>query len=42
MAEKFDPEEIVALEELAISNMCRIGPIIELLERKRLLPKGKG
>jgi hypothetical protein len=42
MAEKFDPEEIVALVELAFLNMWKIGPIMELLERKWLLPKGKG
>ena len=42
MAEKFDDEENVALKELAISNMWKIGPIMEFLERKWLLPKGKG
>jgi hypothetical protein len=42
MAETFDPEEFVVLEEPAFLNMWKIGPIMELLERKRLLPKGKG
>ncbi len=42
MAETFDSVEMVALEELAISNLGEIGPIMELLERKRLLHIGKG
>jgi len=33
MAEKLDPNEIVTLEELAISNMWETAALVEVLER---------
>jgi len=42
MASPLDPKEIVTLEELAISNMWEVAALIEVLEKKGLLPKGKG
>ena len=42
MAEKLDPKEIVTLEELAIPNMWEVAALIEVLEKKGLLPKGMG
>ena len=42
MAEKLDPKDIVTLEELAISNMWETAALVEVLEEKGLLPKGKG
>ncbi len=41
MAEKLDPKEIVTLEELAISTMWETSALVELLQGKGLLPKGK-
>ncbi len=41
MAEKLDPKEIVTLDELALSNMWETSALVEVLERKGLLPKGK-
>ncbi len=41
MAEKLDPNEIVTLEELAISSMWEMAPLVEVLEKKDLLPKGR-
>jgi hypothetical protein len=35
------PKEIVTIEELAISNMWEVAAVIEVLEKKGLLPKGK-
>ena len=39
MAEKLDPNELVTLEELAISNMWETSALVELLERKGILTK---
>ena len=41
MAEKLDPKEIFTLEELAISSMWEMAALVEVLEQKGLLPKGK-
>ncbi len=41
MAEKLDPKEIVTLEELAISSMWETAALVEVLEKKGLLPKAK-
>ena len=41
MAEPLDPKDLVTLEELAISNMWETSALVELLERKGILPKGK-
>ncbi len=41
MAEKLDPTELVALEDLAISTMWEIAALGEVVERKGMLPKGK-
>lgn len=37
MAEKLNPEEIVTLEELAISNSFEIAAIFNILKRKGLI-----
>ncbi len=39
MAEKLDPNEIVTLEELAISSMWEMAALVEVLEQKGLLTK---
>ncbi len=39
MAEKLDPNEIVTLEELAISGMWEMAALVEVLEKKGLLTK---
>ncbi len=39
MAEKLDPNNLVTLEELAISNMWETSALVELLERKGILTK---
>ena len=39
MAEKLDPNDLVTLEELAISNMWETAALVELLERKGVLTK---
>ncbi len=39
MAEKLDPNDLVTLEELAISNMWETSALVELLERKGILTK---
>jgi hypothetical protein len=31
----------MTIEEATVSNMCEIAAIVEVLERKGLLPKGK-
>ncbi len=41
MAEKLNPKEIVTLEELAISSMWDMAALVEVLEKKGILPKGK-
>ncbi len=39
MAEKLDPNEIVTLEELAISSMWEMAALVEVLEKKGVLKK---
>ncbi len=39
MAEKLDPNELVTLDELALSNMWETSALVELLERKGVLTK---
>ena len=41
MAERLDPKEIVTLEELSISSMWEMAALVEVLEKKGLLLKGK-
>ena len=36
-----DPNDLVTLEELTISNLWEEASLIEVLEKKGLLPKGK-
>ncbi len=38
-AKPLDPNDLVPLEELAISNMWEIAALVELLERKGILTK---
>ena len=37
MAEKLDPNEIVTLEELALSSIWEMAALVEVLEKKGLL-----
>ncbi len=39
MAEKLDPNALVTLDGLAISNMWETSALVELLERKGILTK---
>ncbi len=39
MAEKLDPNHLVILDELALSNMWETSALVELLERKGILTK---
>ncbi len=39
MANRFDPKDLVTLEELAISNMWETSALVELLERKGILTR---
>ncbi len=39
MAEQLDPNDLVTLEELAISNIWETSALVELLERKGILTK---
>ena len=39
MAIPLDPKEIVTLEELALSSMWEMAPLVEVLEKKDLLTK---
>ena len=39
MAESLDPNDLVTLEELAISTMWETSALVELLERKGILTK---
>ncbi len=39
MAEKLDPNDLVTLDELALSNMWETSALVELLERKGILTK---
>ncbi len=42
MANPSDPTDLVILEELTISNMWETVALVEVLEKKGLLPKEKG
>ncbi len=39
MTEPLDPNDLVTLEELAISNMWETSALVELLERKGILTR---
>ncbi len=39
MAEPLDPNDLVTLEDLALSNMWETSALVELLERKGILTK---
>ncbi len=39
MAEPLEPEELVTIEELALSNMWETSALVEVLERKGILTK---
>ncbi len=39
MADARDPKELVAVEEIAISNMWEIAALVEVLERKGVLTR---
>ncbi len=39
MAEPLDPNDLVTLDELALSNMWETAALVELLERKGILTK---
>jgi hypothetical protein len=39
MAEPLDPEEVVSIEEIAISNMYEIEALIEVLSRNGIVSK---
>ncbi len=39
MAEPLDPNDLVTLDELAISNMWETSALVELLERKGILTR---
>jgi hypothetical protein len=41
MASPLDPNDLVTLEELTLSNMWEVAALIEVLEKRGLLPKGK-
>ncbi len=41
MAEPLNPKDLVTLDELALSNMWETSALVELLERKGLLLRGK-
>ena len=41
MASPLDPNNLVTLEELTISSMWEVAALIEVLEKKGILPKGK-
>jgi hypothetical protein len=41
MAEPLDPEEVVSIEELAISNIYEIEALIEVVARKGIVNKKK-
>ncbi len=39
MAERFDPDDLVTLDDLALSTMWETAALVELLERKGILTK---
>ncbi len=39
MAEQLDPNDLLTLEELALSNMWETSALVEVLERKGVLTK---
>ena len=41
MAKHLDPRALVTLKDLALSNMWETSALVELLERKGLLLRGK-
>jgi len=42
MASPLDSKALVTLEELTISNMWEMAALIDVLEKRGILPKGKG
>ena len=41
MASPLDPNDLVTLDELSISNMWEVAAVIAVLEKKGILPKGR-
>jgi len=41
MATPLNPNDLVTLEELTISNMWEVAALIDVLEKRGILPKGK-
>jgi len=41
MASPLDPKDLVTLEELTIANMWEVAALIEVVEKKGMLPKGR-
>jgi len=41
MASPLDPKDLITLEELTIANMWETASLIEVLEKRGILPKGK-
>ena len=41
MAEKLDPKEMVSFEELLISNVIEQDALVNLLEKKGIIKKGR-
>jgi len=41
MAKSLDPNHLVTLEELSLSNMWEVAALVVVLEKKGWLPKGK-
>ena len=41
MAKPLDPNDLVTLEELTISSMWEVAALIEVMEKRGVLPKGK-
>ena len=41
MATPLDPNDLITLEALTIANMWEVAAVIEVLEKKGILPKGK-
>ena len=42
MTQPLNPKALATIKELTISNMWEMAALIEVLEKKGMLPKGKG
>jgi len=42
MAKSLDPKDLVTLKELTISNMWEVAALVEVLEKKGILRRGRG